>query len=633
MPQTPSDEDLLDTFVRSGNEQAFRCLAERYSGLIFHTALRSLNDRTLAEDVAQRVLGVLAKKAAQVVRGNAPLPAWLHRTTILEAKSARRSESRHHRKKEALMRSPTDSHHSGDSAWQDALPHLDAAIDTLPEAERHVLLLHFVNEMTFPEIARRLGKSAAAVQKQSRRALENLQRILGKRGVTLSLGILTAGLTAEMAKAGPVLLIPALSSLGKTTTSAIVVKKTTVAAIGTTLLLCGIPLARQQSSINDLETKLKTMTDSPQLVRTSSRSGTSTSLSLPERLARDLKAQDRDVPRYLGAVDHIEELRDEELIALMRQAVASSMPSAHQEILFTKLFDTLAIRNPELALDTLLKTDFFEYLSQSEMARSQFVGCLGILSDRDGRRSLEWFRSHLEAVRSIQPKGSFPDRYLENEMRERLTYGLLSFDVEGVMEVLTPLPSENLKGVFDRMATRMDPFPVEKIAAYVRSARSLLTAKEVGEALAKLVTRQVPVGRGSMPYEAVDKLLASGSFLPAEIDSISKHAGHSRITNHSGGLAAGIIQYKTWLETHLAEGVDRNLGETLGRIALSSEGPAYQEILNRQQSKPSDDMITGFLTIAGRKYDEHRIKQMTDLLTDQNLAIELIRQIKKETGE
>jgi RNA polymerase sigma factor (sigma-70 family) len=173
MPQTPSDEELLDTFVKSGNEQAFSGLAERYSGMIFHTALRSLNDRTLAEDVAQRVLGVLAKKASQIARGNAPLPAWLHRTTVLEAKSARRSQSRHQRKKEALMRAPNESPLSSGSAWQDALPHLDAAIDTLPEADRHVLLLHFVNEMTFPEIAARVGKSAAAVQKQSRRALEN----------------------------------------------------------------------------------------------------------------------------------------------------------------------------------------------------------------------------------------------------------------------------------------------------------------------------------------------------------------------------------------------------------------------------------------------------------------------------
>ena len=248
MPNTPTDEDHLNAFVKSHDEQAFRRLAERYSGLIFHTALRYLNDRTLAEDVAQRVLGVLAKKAAQVARSNAPLPAWLHRTTILEAKSARRSESRHHRKKEALMRAPADSSDSNDPAWKDTLPHLDAAIDTLSEADRHVLLLHFVNEMTFPEIARRLGKSAAAVQKQSRRALESLQRILGKRGITLSLGILTAGLTAEMAKAGPVLLLPALSILGKTTTSVLVVKKSTVAALGTTLLLCGIPLAHQQAS-------------------------------------------------------------------------------------------------------------------------------------------------------------------------------------------------------------------------------------------------------------------------------------------------------------------------------------------------------------------------------------------------
>ena len=52
MPNTPTAQNLLNAFARSHDELAFRCLAERYSGLIFHTALRSLNDRTLAEDVA-----------------------------------------------------------------------------------------------------------------------------------------------------------------------------------------------------------------------------------------------------------------------------------------------------------------------------------------------------------------------------------------------------------------------------------------------------------------------------------------------------------------------------------------------------------------------------------------------------
>ncbi len=54
MLKTRSDEELLDAFVKSNDEQAFRCVVERYSGLIYNTALRSLNDRTLAEDVICR---------------------------------------------------------------------------------------------------------------------------------------------------------------------------------------------------------------------------------------------------------------------------------------------------------------------------------------------------------------------------------------------------------------------------------------------------------------------------------------------------------------------------------------------------------------------------------------------------
>ncbi len=636
MPETQSDEALLGAFVKSHDEQAFRCLSERYSGLIFHTALRTLNDRTLAEDVAQRVLGVLAKKAPQVARGNAPLAAWLHRTTILEAKSARRIESRHHRKKESLMRAPADSPDSNDPAWKDALPHLDAAIDMLPEADRHVLLLHYVNEMTFPEIATRVGKSAAAVQKQSRRALETLQRILGRRGVTLSLSILTAGLTTEMAKAGPVLLLPAFSSLGKTTTSVIVVKKSTLAALGTTLLLCGIPLARQHASISELKSRLSAAASASPDPRISSRPGNTKNLSMVERLARDLKAQDRDVPRYLGAVDHIEALSDEELIGLIKETALSSMPSAYQELVFAKLVDTLAIRNPELALNTLLASELIDCISRSERARNQFIGCLRILSERDGRKSLEWFRGHLDAVRSIRLRGRFPEGYLENEMRPVVAYGLLNSDPNGVLEVLTPLPPPNLKAAFEWLAQRMDPFPVEKITGFVRGAREMLSEKEASEATALLVSRQIEVGKGAMPYKSVDALLASGSFSPSEIDAIAKRAGALRIINHSDGLEAGIVQYKAWLEAHLAEGVDRKVGVTLGHIAMSwpeKTEPAYQAMLGPQNLERSDEMIVGFLITSGKKYDETKITQLTRSLSDQDLALDLISRIKKEATE
>ena len=628
----PPDEDLLNAFVKSHDEQAFRGLAERYSGLIFHTALRSLNDRTLAEDVAQRVLCVLAKKASSVTSGNSPLPAWLHRTTILEAKSVRRSESRHHRKKEALMRAPADSPDSSNTAWKDALPHLDAAIDTLPDADRHIILLHFVSEMTFPEIATRVGKSAAAVQKQSRRALETLQRILGRRGVTLSLGILTAGLTSEMVKAGPVLLVPVLSSLGKTSTSILVVKKSTLAAIGTTILLCGIPLARQQVTTSRLESKLSAASGSPPEARISSRPGNAKSLSMAERLSRDLKSQDRDVPRYLGAVDYIEGLSDEDLIALIKEAVASSMPFPNQEIVFGKLFDTLANREPGFALDTLLTAVPAEHIGKSRAAENLLPNCLRNLSEKDPQKALAWFRNHLPAIRSIPIQGRFPKDELENRMRTELAYGLLTSSPAGSLEILNPLSKENLQRAFETLAEERQPFPTEKLAGYVKAARELLPEEEAGKVMALLVGRRIDVGKGAMPYQSVDALLATESFSPSEFTEIARHAGARRMDKHHEGLEAGILQYKAWLEEHQAVGMDRTVGETLGQMMLSWESkaePVYQAMLNREALALGDEAVAGLLATAGHKLDPERVAGLADSLADQDLAAELILQINK----
>lgn len=646
MPQTPSDEELLDTFVKSGNEQAFRCLAERYSGLIFHTALRFLNDRTLAEDVAQRVLGVLAKKAAQVARGNAPLPAWLHRTTILEAKSARRSESRHHRKKEALMRAPNDSPHSSDSAWQDALPHLDAAIDTLPEADRHVLLLHFVNEMTFPEIARRLGKSAAAVQKQSRRALENLQRILGKRGVTLSLGILTAGLTAEIAKAAPVLLIPALgtlSTLGKTTTSAIVVKKTTLAAIGTTLLLCGIPLARQQASISSLEAKLKNPTDSPQLVRTSSRRATSTNPSMPERLARDLKSQDRDVPRYRGAVEYIEELGDEGLISLIKETAMSPMTINDQMIVIARALETLAdqdletgrYRDPEAALNALMDHLSLEIVAAIQQSGNTLAHYLRSFSEKDGARALVWFHGHLDQIRSIPEMRGASKEQLENEIRIGLSYGLVFSNPTEAVNILRPLPSQNIIQDFDQLVRSVEPSLRKDAAGFIQVVRELLPEKDANELIGKL--HQIDFDHNTGVFARLDTLLGKYEFSTGETDAIILQAGANYLFqgNSPGELPKGIAKYKDWLATRYPAKADQRVGEALGYWAANwgQTEVIYDNMLNYRSFGLNDDALIALLNTLRPKFGVEKVETLAGMLSDQELAAKIVKRIKSPASE
>ncbi len=647
MPQTPSDEKLLDTFVKSGNEQAFRCLAERYSGLIFHTALRSLNDRTLAEDVAQRVLGVLAKKASQVARSNAPLPSWLHRTTILEAKSTRRSETRHHRKKEALIRAPNHSSDQGDSAWQDALPHLDAAIDTLPEADRHVLLLHFVNELTFPEIARRLGKSAAAVQKQSRRALENLQRILGKRGVTLSLGILTAGLTTEMAKAAPVLLIPSLGTLSKlgkvTTTSVIVVKKTTVAAIGTTLLLCGIPLARQQASISDLEAKLKNTTDSPQLIRTASRRANSTSPSMPERLARDLKTQDRDVPRYRGAVEYIDELGDDALISLIKETVASPMTTNDRIVVIGTALETLAdrdpetsrLRNPEAALNTLMDQLPLEVIVAIQQSRNTLTQYLRSLSEKDGARALAWFHGHLDQIHSIPKMRGGSKEQLENETRIGLSYGLVFSNPTEAVTILRPLPYQNVIQEFDQLVKSVEPSLRKDATGFIQVVRELLPEKDANEVIGKLHQIDFDAGR----FGNVDILLDRYEFTPAETEAIIRQAGANLLENAtrtSGGLEKAIPELMKWLSARSPDEMNRRVGEALGKTILSWSRPAkpiYETMLNYRNLGLNDDAIIALLDSVGSQFEMEKVETLAGMLSDRELAAGIINRTKSPAAE
>ena len=633
MPHPPTDEDLLNAFVKSHDEQAFRRLAERYSGLIFHTALRTLNDRALAEDVAQRVLGVLAKKSAQVARGNAPLAAWLHRTTILEAKSARRSESRHHRKKEALMRAPADSSDSNDPAWKDALPHLDAAIDTLPEADRHVLLLHFVNVMTFPEIAVRVGKSAAAVQKQSRRALETLQRILGKRGIALSLGILTAGLTAEMAKAGPVLLIPALSSLGKTTTSVLVVKKSTLAAVGTTLLLCGIPLARQQASISQLESKLSAAARTFPDPRISSKSAVAKNPSMIERLARDLKAQDHDMLRYLAAVDHIESLRDEELIALIRESVGSSLPFRKREIVCGKIFDTLVNRDIEFALNTLMDVVPLAYAGRSETAQNLLVNGLRSFSERDGKRALAWFHDHLGWIRTISQQRGAPDGYREKEARVALSYGLILSDPQAAVALLRPLDAWMLASGLEQFARGREPALRKDATGFIQVARSLFPEKEANDVVADLIS----VNFANTRFASVDILLEKNAFTAGEIEAILEKAGagdFERASHAPDDLKKAISEYKAWLESRHTDAIDRRVGESLGKAVKSwsrTSGPIYEAMLKSGELGLGDDAIIGLLETAGFTLGMERSGQLAAMLSDPIAAQELLLRIQTDS--
>ena len=85
MSERRADFEMLRAFVRHGDQQAFAGVVRRHLDLVYGTALRKVDEPGDAEEIAQNVFEALGRKAWQFAPDDS-LPAWLHRTTLLESK-------------------------------------------------------------------------------------------------------------------------------------------------------------------------------------------------------------------------------------------------------------------------------------------------------------------------------------------------------------------------------------------------------------------------------------------------------------------------------------------------------------------------------------------------------------------
>ncbi len=199
---TESDSELLRRFTDLGDEQAFCALARRYSGLVYHTALRSTGDAELARDVCQAVFLALARKAKHLDAARGGLAGWLHRAAVFEASNACKRERRRQRALHELETSMRYDPSPGLSLHP-ALPYLDHALERLPEPDRDVLLAHYFQGWTYGEIAQRRNESEAAVQRRASRAVEKLSVSLRRAGVVVPTALLAAELSAVLQTPAP----------------------------------------------------------------------------------------------------------------------------------------------------------------------------------------------------------------------------------------------------------------------------------------------------------------------------------------------------------------------------------------------------------------------------------------------
>ncbi|HWB03176.1 MAG TPA: sigma-70 family RNA polymerase sigma factor [Verrucomicrobiales bacterium] len=238
-----TDRELLLEFARRGNEAAFAEIVRRYGGLVFGAALRRSGDHGLAEETAQNVFTILARKAAALAEHPA-LAAWLQKTAAFESARAVEKEQNRRRTMSAYQKEQSAAEGNPEEAWQAALPLLDDAVAALPEPDRQVLLLRYWQSQPYKNIASALGSSVDACEKRAGRALEKLSRLMRRRGVVLGTAALGAGLTPALTKAAA---SPAI--LARLTPAALAAAKTSPAAGWFSLLLMKSKLSLTISAI------------------------------------------------------------------------------------------------------------------------------------------------------------------------------------------------------------------------------------------------------------------------------------------------------------------------------------------------------------------------------------------------
>jgi RNA polymerase sigma factor (sigma-70 family) len=193
------DLQLLRTYAENGSEDAFAAIVQRHLGLVYSAALRQVRDPHLAEEIAQAVFVILARKAGSL-RDGTILSGWLFRTTRFAAARAMRGEQRRqHREHEAALMESSAS----EPAWEEVAPVLDDAIADLAETDRHAILLRFFERKELAEVGAALGSSEEAAKKRVSRAVDKLRAFFTRRGIVLSTTALATALTLNAAQAAP----------------------------------------------------------------------------------------------------------------------------------------------------------------------------------------------------------------------------------------------------------------------------------------------------------------------------------------------------------------------------------------------------------------------------------------------
>ncbi|MCB9568464.1 MAG: sigma-70 family RNA polymerase sigma factor [Myxococcales bacterium] len=168
------DADLVSRACHFGDDRSFGELLRRHQGKVRGLLLRLAGDPTLADDLAQEAF-LRAYRGLAGFEGRARFSTWVYRIAYNVYLNHRARTRVHAALPEGFENGTPAPESAMSQSRSDLRRDLEAAIGALPERYRAVIMLYYLEDVSYPEIAEILDLPIGTVKTHLHRAKRMLR--------------------------------------------------------------------------------------------------------------------------------------------------------------------------------------------------------------------------------------------------------------------------------------------------------------------------------------------------------------------------------------------------------------------------------------------------------------------------
>lgn len=171
-----TDEELVERARAELYERtrAYEALMRRYQATLYNVCVRYLGNERDADDVCQEIM-LKVFYGLKKFEGKSKFRTWLYSIAYNECTTQYRKDRRKHRLLDALSLQPQDETDDNEPPIIEERQGLDRWLQDVNPIDREIIILRFVAELEFQDIAKIMHLGLSATKMRYKRAIDKLK--------------------------------------------------------------------------------------------------------------------------------------------------------------------------------------------------------------------------------------------------------------------------------------------------------------------------------------------------------------------------------------------------------------------------------------------------------------------------